>query len=156
MARPSPTAQGDLESIATADSEPAASIASAAAEELWARLGREAATCCVCLRLPADAVASPCGHLAACHRCLESLRTRELGQCACPICRNPVDLVRRVARPEPCQMCRNVQADTLSIPCGHWYNCEECMSTTQRHPSSPPQACHVCNEPVTKFLKVFR
>jgi len=58
------------------------------------RVGKDG-ECCVCSERDADAVASPCGHVACCEACLTKLRDNREG---CPICRARIRTIARAAR----------------------------------------------------------
>lgn len=130
------------------------SVTSSIAEGLWTEVaGKDMATCCVCLRLPADSSASPCGHLAACHACLQTVMGRRASRRLCPVCRCPVTAVLQLGPSAPCAGCGQVPAETVNSTCGHWHCCLSCMALDD---GTAPSCCLVCNQSVVNTLRIFR
>lgn len=73
--------------LLSAKSNSTVSIPKRLYESTELRIRESNGLCVVCLEASADAVPSPCGHIACCVPCLTSIRTSREG---CPICRSRI------------------------------------------------------------------
>jgi len=59
--------------------------------------------------------------------------------------------IENTSKNESCCICLELPRNSITVPCGHWFFCHDCIITQFKHQGS----CPICRAKITTIVKVY-